>query len=1458
MPKTTRTFSAGRMNKAFDERLIPDGEFIDALNMRFNSSENDGMYIGESTRGNELVATPQPLGLDLSNDARCIGAFSDNLTGKIYVFVTDQSAETATGVLDCIYSYDPETYEVNYNLISVNNGSSVTTTGFDPLKLIYAVNVIGNEMYFSFYDEEPMVIDLNKSYTVISGVDSFTKDDILVIKKPPLSAPSVSLSNTGGDDDFLNDRFLCFAYRYRYENNKYSATSAFSKPAFEPGPFNLSFDDFLNDGMSNRYNAATVTLNTGGPAVVGVEVLIKDSMDSTIKIVDKINKSTRGYSDNQDISITYSSEKITGLIPETELLRLWDDVPYSVGAQTSMGNRIMYGDYVIGNDMVGESGNPFTPIFTTSLISEEPSMVSLTTDSNDNEQSFSSSVVPNSLISIDFSGASLTKGSFLNVFVRVSHQGYYGDTPYPTETTDSFDVSTGVLLSKDYNSAHELAQSEEFKKAFGVYPYRKEIADACDAAANSMYDAINCQMPDSLGGLVKFGAGVDSADSGAEVISSTSSEIIQIAIQSVRYVDDATTPSVSVFAGIGASIITASIQNTTNVQSLHSGWGYETGIVYMDDKGRSSDVITSLSNTVKVPNSGSYKRNSIRVYIPKDMEPPAWASHYRFVVRPTHETYETVFSQIYFQEDGSNNTWVLLEGENTAKVDEGDTIIVKTDVDGPTQNGLKVRVLSKESKATGDVGDESPAGLYIKISANGFRTDRGARDQVVWGEYKDTGEAFLSRDSSSYPGVAYPLFYKDTNISGGVYENVTIPQGTRIRIKVDFERNGISGSCGKKIERYDKTFISGADYDDLEDWFTSEGISFDDFSSDLGGGETESTVELASSISSTINPSGDADLPESAGTHRFAFWQNTAATGQPKWLIVKSGTPACTDALLRRDGDSSVRIRIDINRAGNVLCFETEPSESLPNVYYENGQVFNISSQSHECNTQNQVFGTTPGIVDLDFFNCYSFGNGVESIKIRDSVGAKSFSMGERVRSSQLLDYRRRRLKNFVTWGGVFNDEANLNRVAQFNQGLNNWKELELSFGPIMVLDGRKTDLLVLQEDRVSYVLSGKNLLSDAIGGGTISSVPEVLGTQIARIEEYGCSNKESYDSYGYEKIWVDAKRGAVLRISGGSGSSEKMEVISDVFMRPYFRDLMTESIGKQILGSFDSFTGDFILSTNDTQIPSIIPEYNCGLSKKMYIASGTSQVFDVKLGPSVGDFPVEWISGPTSGTFKVDVLYNGVTTSSGNVSTSGSATITKNSVVSDSARITVSSSGGDSVITLNVGCVDADTNEVQVVVITSKTDIGKSIHIGYNYTNGSYNSPAIAELVTFVDSDESLIRSLNVERSGNQGTSGIPIDGGSVNVFVSERAGDSLEFNSATHRILYQQTSADLTLEDMISGSSTQITPSQNTAGDWVAIIPSINSAAGKLYIIFDLRNNNSVSLCKSVISAQDACCNC
>ena len=155
---------------------------------------------------------------------------------------------------------------------------------------------------------------------------------------------------------------------------------------------------------------------------------------------------------------------------------------------------------------------------------------------------------------------------------------------------------------------------------------------------------------------------------------------------------------------------------------------------------------------------------------------------------------------------------------------------------------------------------------------------------------------------------------------------------------------------------------------------------------------------------------------------------------------------------------------------------------------------------------QNQT-ATQDAIINLNFGNCFTFGNGVESYKIRDSIVGKSMNLGNRVYGATEQIYKRTHRTADITYSGIYNDESNINKLNEFNLGLVNFKQLEESFGPIEVLSGRRNDILCLQEDKISYVLSGKNLLSDAAGGSALTSVPEVLGTQITRVEDYGISN---------------------------------------------------------------------------------------------------------------------------------------------------------------------------------------------------------------------------------------------------------------------------------------------------------------------------------------------------------------
>ena len=104
MAKIQKNFIKGRMNKSVDERLVPQGEYIDALNIRLGSSEGNEIGAVENSKGNELLVQVKFMGQPLSEKAKCIGAYEDGANETIYWFINDPTngQSSLTGTVDLI------------------------------------------------------------------------------------------------------------------------------------------------------------------------------------------------------------------------------------------------------------------------------------------------------------------------------------------------------------------------------------------------------------------------------------------------------------------------------------------------------------------------------------------------------------------------------------------------------------------------------------------------------------------------------------------------------------------------------------------------------------------------------------------------------------------------------------------------------------------------------------------------------------------------------------------------------------------------------------------------------------------------------------------------------------------------------------------------------------------------------------------------------------------------------------------------------------------------------------------------------------------------------------------------------------------------------------------------------------------------------------------------------------
>ena len=400
------------------------------MNIRLGSTSESDIGSVENSEGNTKLIDLSFNNVSFGSNARCIGAFEDGTDETIYWFVHQPSGfPSSTGKIDAIVSYNTITGATTYHLVSCDDGGGVNTTlNFNEKYLINGVNLVDDLLFFTDNLNPPRRINVKKAYPqpLVSYLDDpITYDDILVIKAPPIESPDISPSLVGGEENFLEERFICFAYRYRYDEDEYSATSSWSKPAFSPGPFELSQSSFLNEGMVNVNNTCTISFNSGDSLVKGVDLLFKEIGNNIIRVIEKLDKLEEGYVDNTTYNYSFTNSKIYTVLPSDEILRLYDNVPLLAKAQTLMGNRLMYGNYIEGWDLKDTASNPTQINYQTSEIREEIGITNLTSTEGIGVYNYgtltSNYQVADSLTIINFSSVNtlLKQGSAITISLSV-------------------------------------------------------------------------------------------------------------------------------------------------------------------------------------------------------------------------------------------------------------------------------------------------------------------------------------------------------------------------------------------------------------------------------------------------------------------------------------------------------------------------------------------------------------------------------------------------------------------------------------------------------------------------------------------------------------------------------------------------------------------------------------------------------------------------------------------------------------------------------------------------------------------------------------------------------------------------------------------------------------------------------------------------------------------------------
>ena len=708
--KLIRSFIKGKMNKSVDERLVPDGEYVDALNVRVGSTETTDIGALENTKGNTKLTTLQYLGQNLSNSAVCIGVFEDGSEDVLYWFVHDPNSPVAgVGKVDMIVSYNVIDGALTYHVITPALVGANTVLNFNPAYLINGINKIENFLFFTDNYNAPRRIDVTENYLS----PALSNDDRLkVIRKPPLFAPTLALSNINKEINYLENKFISFAYRWKYKTGEYSSLSPFSEIAFEPQAFRLNTNNYTNDGMLNSFNQVTVTVNAGDVnEVEEIQVCFKFGDETIIKVAEEIEAD--GTSTTYDVD--FDNSKNYTVLPQSEILRLYDNVPRLAKAQTLMGNRIMYGNYLEGYDL-SRDGSPTDMAFSLELDSNDINFRDYTVSSiqsANNSTMLSGSTLTNpqsaQIINFDLSGFSMVKDSVLTLSMDIEHAGWYTISPppaglpaYPTNIgSGAFTITLQYTLPQYYATVYDLITSTGFLQAVGVLTGIKPIGQC--ATGHSLTDVFNCNVnPNPTSDWAVFESGYANTVRPIDVIppSPVSSNTFGLRILSASFKNTSGTAYAYGTLGEVFQITGGQAYSSSNasLRSLHSNRNYEVAIEYLDDYGRASTALISNTNSIYVPCSAMVRQNKIKVRIPPEQVAPSWATHYRFLMKPDKDQYQTIYATNWYDdlEGINNNTWMQLQGENQRKVEAGSFLFPKIDVTGSLGSCCLTEVLDKD------------------------------------------------------------------------------------------------------------------------------------------------------------------------------------------------------------------------------------------------------------------------------------------------------------------------------------------------------------------------------------------------------------------------------------------------------------------------------------------------------------------------------------------------------------------------------------------------------------------------------------------------------------------------------------------------------------------------------------------------------------------------------------------
>ena len=706
MAKIQNTFTQGKMNKDLDERLLPVGQYRHAMNVQVNTSE--GSDVG--TIQNILGTNNNLPKIGSGGDGVCVGSIADEKNNHVYWFTKLQS----TGD-NIISRYNTDTNVHELVLVDKNN-----ILEFTYVNIITGINIIDDMLFFTDNISEPKKINITRCIEGTVDINTHTKLFVNGKVVQDIVPATVVSPSSATDVDLRKEHITVIKKAPKYppvlKMSSEIPTGVFS------GSTEVNFDSHNVDD--------TLLINIALPTNVDPNSSFNIQAGDTIVL--------QNYTTNIPsvplVSYVIRAEVLqiaTGTNPPSlnNGLTLFSIKILSKSVDTPLGDQTYYMSLLV------EEKNKFEFKF--------PRFAYRYRYEDGEYSSFS----PFSEIAFIPGGFDYhpRKGYNLGMTNKLTDISI---TEFVTEDQPEDVVEIDLLYKEsDSSSVYVLETLKPENDEYNVVNF--DASSSLDLKRNGSYlvksETIYSLLPSNQ--ILRPYDNVPRFAKAQEVIANRL--IYGNYVQ--NYDLSPRSENADYKTQLNVVLKSENISSSFGIKSLKSLRDYQVGIVYLDEYGRQTPVLTTNTSTVAVDKVNADKSNKLRVQVTGGQTAPSWAKGFKFYVKETTgEYYNLAMDRFYDAEDG--NIWLAFPSVDRNKVDIETFLILKkgSDSDDLVATEAKYKIIAISNEAPDFIKEKSfPLGSVVENATNDLfgsvSTLEGSRSVTI---EADTSIGFALKNGS--------------------------------------------------------------------------------------------------------------------------------------------------------------------------------------------------------------------------------------------------------------------------------------------------------------------------------------------------------------------------------------------------------------------------------------------------------------------------------------------------------------------------------------------------------------------------------------------------------------------------------------------------------------------------------------------------------------------------------------